>query len=95
MNEVPTQPIKARIDKGKMELKVKASAAASYLASLAGLTALGTVTDYVESLPDQIEVLVYPFVPALVSLAAGYLKRNRPGLISQSTREAVEKMLRH
>lgn len=64
----------------KVEAKVKASTFASYLAGLALLAVLNGITDtnLVAGLPDWLEVIVAPFVPAVVTLAAGYIARHTP-----------------
>lgn len=64
----------------RVETKVKAGAVASYLGLAALLAVLNGVTDInlVAALPDVIEVLVAPVIPAATGLVAGYLARHTP-----------------
>jgi hypothetical protein len=79
----------------RTEWKVRAAALATYLVSLAGVTLLDTtVTDYVHSLPDWLESVVYPMVPALGALLAGRAARTKPDYLSPSTVTAVQEWLR-
>lgn len=81
--------------RGKTEWKVKAAALATYLISLAGVTLLDTtVTDYVHALPDWLESVVYPVIPALGALLAGRAARTKPDYLSPSTVEAVQEYVR-
>lgn len=89
-----TQPIPAKVKK-PIELKVKAGALGSYVAAAAGMVILGsTVTDFIHSLPDVVETVLYPIVPAAASLLAGYLRSNKPDYLSQSTIDAASAWLR-
>ncbi|KPC65044.1 hypothetical protein, partial [Streptomyces chattanoogensis] len=58
-----------------VESKVKAASIASYLGLLALLAILNGVSDtnLVAGLPDVVEVLVAPIIPAAVALVAGYV----------------------
>lgn len=72
----------------KVETKVKAASIFSYFGLLALLAILNGVTDtnLVAGLPDWIEVLVAPVIPAAVGLVAGYVASHtpRPDLPSSS-----------
>lgn len=81
--------------KGKTEWKVKAATYGTFFATLAGSVALSTtVTDYVESLPDWLENIIYPSVVAVTAWLSGRAARTRPDELSPSTVEAVERWLR-
>jgi hypothetical protein len=75
-----------------VELKVKAAAWAALLLTLAGESLLaGTVTDFVPSLPDWVEVPAYSLITAATVFLAGFRTRNVTGRLSPSTVEAAEK----
>lgn len=67
-----------------VETKVKAASIASYLGLVALLAVLNGVSDtnLVTGLPDVVEVLVAPMIPAAISLVAGYVAKHsrRPDL---------------
>ena len=80
----------------KTEWKVKAAAAATYLAGLAASVFLATTaTDYVKALPDALEAIVYPALLAAITLVSGRMARTKPDQLSPSTVEAVTKWLRN
>lgn len=56
-------------------------------------TLAGTVTDYVPSLPDFIEVPAYSLIATALVWLAGFVKKNT-GSLAPSTVEAVESELR-
>lgn len=80
MTEYDTTPAQAP----KVETKVKAAAAWSYLAALAGLAVVNGVTDttLITDLPDTLEVFVAPLLPAAAAGIAGFIARHtaRPDL---------------
>lgn len=63
-----------------IEGKVKAAAVASYLGLVALLAILNGVADtnLVSALPDVVEVLVAPILPAAIALVAGYVTKHTP-----------------
>lgn len=63
-----------------VEAKVKAASIASYVGLAALLAILNAVTEtnLVSGLPDVIEVLVAPVIPAAITLVAGYKARHTP-----------------
>lgn len=90
-----TQPIPATPAKGKVELKVKAAAWATFALSLAASTFLATTaTDFVSALPDWLEVPAYSLLLTAGTFVAGYQKRSQPAALSASTIEAVQAWLR-
>lgn len=79
----------------KTEWKVQAATLATYLGALAGSVFLSTTaTDYVHALPDWAENLAYPAVLAGVTWLTGRAAKTKPGYISASTADAVEKAIR-
>lgn len=85
--------------KGPIEKKVKASTVAAYLASVAALAIVGTVSDnpmLVAGLPDLAEALLLPLLPALATLFAGYKAQHtpRPDLAPDETAPPVPPSLR-
>lgn len=80
MTEHDTTPAPAP----KVETKVKAAVAWSYLAALAGLAVVNGVTDttLITDLPDTIELFVAPLVPAAAAGLAGFIAKHsrRPDL---------------
>lgn len=80
MTEYDTTPAPAPA----IETKVKAAATWSYLGLVALLAVLNGVSDtnLVSGLPDVVEVLVAPIIPAAIGLVAGYLAKHsrRPDL---------------
>ena len=78
----------------KPETKVKLASLATYIASTAGLALLGIyATDYSDSLPDWLEAVLYPLVPALAALLTGYQAKNKPADLSDSTLDAARSRL--
>ena len=66
-----------------VERKVKFASAAAYLAGVAGvavLQALAGDTQLLTGLPDAVEVLVVPLLPAAAAFAAGWRARHTPRL---------------
>lgn len=89
-NSIPAIPTST-----KTEWKVKVASLATWAAALAGSVVLSsTVTDYVQAFPDWAEAIVYPSILAGVTWLSGRAARTRPGYISESTAQAVEKAVR-
>jgi hypothetical protein len=63
-----------------VESKVKVASIATYLGLLALLAILNGVSDtnLVTGLPDVVEVLVAPMIPAAIGLVAGYVAKHTP-----------------
>jgi hypothetical protein len=64
-----------------IEKKVKLASVVTYLASLAGLAALGAVTDdpsLISGMPDALEPFVLALVPAASAAVAGWAAPHTP-----------------
>jgi hypothetical protein len=64
-----------------VETKVKASTAASYLATVAGLAVLEAVNGsplLLSPLPDWIEPVILGLVPAVLTFLSGWLSKHTP-----------------
>lgn len=64
-----------------IEAKVKASTVGAYLLSLAGLAIVNAVTDdasLLGPLPDWLETVVVPLLPAAAAFLAGYQAHHTP-----------------
>lgn len=63
-----------------VERKVVASTVGAYLAGLAGLAVLSGVADtnLITVLPDLVEVMVAPLIPAGIAFLAGFIARHTP-----------------
>lgn len=67
--------------KKPIETKVKAGTAATYLASVAALAVIGAVSDtplLISGLPDLLESIILPVLPALVAFFAAYKAKHTP-----------------
>lgn len=67
--------------KKPIEKKVKAGTAATYLVSVAALAVIGAVSDnplLISGLPDLLEALILPILPALAAFAGGYRAKHTP-----------------
>jgi hypothetical protein len=74
---------------GKVESKTKVGAVVSYAGAFVLFAFLtNSVTD-LSFLPDWLEVVVYPAVPALASFLGSYLKSHKPGKLSLSAKRAL------
>ena len=75
-----TDPLPEPTPAPAVEKKVAWAAVWSYLAGLAGLAILNGVADtnLISGLPDTVEVLVAPILPAAIGLVAGYVARHTP-----------------
>jgi len=64
-----------------VERKVKASTLGTYLAGVAALAVVNVFVgdaSLISGLPDAVEVLVAPVIPALAALIAGYNAKHTP-----------------
>lgn len=75
---------------GKVETKTKFGALGAYLGAVLLLGVLtSSSSDLVNALPDWLETIVYPALPAATAFLAAYVKSHRPGLLSRSARVAA------
>jgi hypothetical protein len=74
---------------GKIEAKTKFGAYATYAGAFVLFAILTNTTTDLTFLPDWLETLIYPLVPALASFAGSYLKSHKPGAMSLSAKRAL------
>lgn len=79
--------------KGPVEEKTKVGAIATYLGAFALFALLTNTATDLSFLPDWLETLAYPLVPAAASFLGGYLKRHKPGKLSRSALEAARRTM--
>lgn len=82
----PTGP---QPDPGKVEAKTQAAAWSAYVGAFLLFALLTNTATDLSFLPDWLETILYPAVPALVAFLGGYLKSHRPGRLSLSARRAM------
>lgn len=63
-----------------VERKVTAATLAAYLAGLAGLAVVNGIADadLIAALPDLLEMMLAPLIPAAATFLAGYVTRHTP-----------------
>jgi hypothetical protein len=74
---------------GKVEAKTTAAAWSTYAGAFVLFAILTNTATDLSFLPDWVETLVYPAVPALAAFLGGYLKSHKPGKMSLSARRAL------
>lgn len=74
---------------GPVEEKTKFGAYVSYAGAFVLFTLLTSTTTDLSFLPDWLETVLYPLVPALASLAGSYYKTHKPGKLSLSALRAA------
>ncbi len=88
-----SNPAEAPPPAGAVEEKTKAGAVAAYIAAFALFAVLTNSSTDLTFLPDWLETVIYPLLPALVSFLASYLKSHRPGKLSLSAKRAAERSI--
>lgn len=83
----PTQPA------GAIEEKTKAGAWAAYAGAFVLFAILTSTATDLSFLPDWLETLVYPVVPAVVALLGSYMKSHKPGKLSLSAIRAARRTI--
>lgn len=76
---------------GRIEEKTKAGAWVAYVGAFVLFAVLTNTTTDLSFLPDWLETLVYPLIPALAGLVGAYLKNHKPGRMSRSAIAAVNR----
>lgn len=76
---------------GKVEEKTKFGAYATYAGAFVLFAILTNTATDLSFLPDWLEVVIYPLVPAAASWVGSYLKSHKPGRLSLSARRAMGK----
>lgn len=74
---------------GKVESKTKAAAWSTYAGAFVLFTVLTNTATDLSFLPDWLETVLYPLVPAAAAFLGGYLKNHKPGRLSLSARRAL------
>lgn len=78
-------------DPGQVETKTKAGAWATYAGAFVLFAVLTNTATDLSFLPDWVETLLYPLIPAIASLVGSYLKSHKPGQLSRSAIEAAHR----
>lgn len=76
---------------GRVEEKTKAGAWVAYVGAFVLFAVLTNTATDLTFLPDWLETIVLPLVPAVASLLGGYLKNHKPGRMSRSAIAAVNR----
>lgn len=84
-----SNPAEAPPPGGRVEEKTKAGALAAYIAAFVLFAILTSTATDLSFLPDWLETLLYPLIPAVVSFLASYLKNHKPGRLSLSAKRAA------
>lgn len=84
----PTGP---QPSQGRVEEKTKAGAYVAYAGAFLLFAILTNTATDLSFLPDWVETLLYPLIPALASLLGSYLKNHKPGRMSRSAVAAVNR----
>ncbi len=75
---------------GPVEAKTKAGAVAAYVGAFLLFAVLTSTATDLSFLPDWLETLVYPVIPAVGALLGSYLQRHKPGQMSLSAYRAMK-----
>jgi predicted lysophospholipase L1 biosynthesis ABC-type transport system permease subunit len=82
-----TEPLP--VANGPVETKTKAGALAAYVGAFVLFAVLTNTATDLSFLPDWVETIIYPLIPAIVAFLGAYLKSHKPGQLSQSARYAA------
>lgn len=78
---------------GPVESKTTAASYAAYAGAFVLFAILTSTATDLSFLPDWLETIVYPLVPALVALLGGYMKNHKPGQLSDSALRAARRTI--
>lgn len=78
---------------GPVEAKTTAGAISAYVAAFVLFAVLTNTTTDLTFLPDWLETLLYPLLPAVVGFLGSYLKSHKPGQLSLSAQRAARHSL--
>lgn len=78
---------------GAVESKTKAGALSAYAGAFVLFAILTSTATDLSFLPDWLETLLYPLVPALVAFLGSYLKSHQPGQLSLSALKAARRTI--
>lgn len=76
---------------GRVEEKTKAGALVAYAGAFVLFAILTNTATDLSFLPDWVETILYPLIPAVASLLGAYLKNHKPGRMSRSAIVAVNR----
>jgi uncharacterized membrane protein YhdT len=88
-----SNPAEAPPPAGAVETKTKAGAIAAYVSAFLLFAVLTNSSTDLTFLPDWLETIIYPLLPALVSFLASYLKKHKPGQLSLSAKRAAARSI--
>jgi len=78
---------------GPVEEKTKAGAIAAYVGAFTLFAILTSTETDLTVLPDWLETIIYPLLPALVGFLGSYLKSHKPGRMSLSGQRAARRSI--
>lgn len=76
---------------GRVEQKTKFGAYATYAAAFVVFAVLTNTATDLSFLPDWVETIIYPLVPAAASWLGSYLTSHKPGRLSRSALAAAHR----
>jgi len=87
---VAPEPI---VGAGPVESKTTAGALAAYAGAFVLFAILTSTATDLSFLPDWLETIIYPLVPALVGFLGAYVKAHKPGQLSVSALRAARRTI--
>jgi drug/metabolite transporter superfamily protein YnfA len=78
---------------GPIEAKTKAGAYAAYAGAFVLFAILTSTATDLSFLPDWVETILYPLVPAIVAFLGSYMKSHEPGKLSLSAIRAARRTI--
>lgn len=78
---------------GPVEAKTTAAAYAAYAGAFVLFAILTNTATDLSFLPDWLETIIYPLVPALVAFLGAYMKSHKPGQLSDSALHAARRTI--
>lgn len=76
---------------GPIETKTKAAAWFAYAGAFVLFAILTSTATDLSFLPDWLETLIYPLIPAVVALLGSYMTAHKPGQLSLSAIRAARR----
>lgn len=78
---------------GPVESKTTAGALAAYAGAFVLFAILTSTATDLSFLPDWLETIIYPAVPALVGFLGSYVRSHKPGKLSVSALRAARRTI--